>query len=210
MVDQPRRQIAYKLRIADILKGQYVKKDGWQPNVVLVNGTEVSRVNIIATVVTKPVPEQNYVSVLLDDGTGKITLRSFEEAGPVNRIDIGEVVLVIGRPREYNSEKYVIPEIVKRINNQKWVELRQAELKESRFENDEKATEVKAEEMTDTLQSMSGRICDLIRKYDSGDGADYQQIVDSLNSPGGELAIEQLLKEGEIFEIRPGKLKLLE
>jgi RPA family protein len=202
MAEQIKRQVAVKLRIVDILNARYIKKEGWQPNVITVNDHEISRVNVIATVVTKPEP--GVPSIVVDDGSGKIVVRSFDEPSPISRAGIGDVILLIGRPREFNSERYVIPEIIRKIENPKWIELRLKELAAPQPERNETAGEPAP------ADSLHGKICDMIRKYDSGNGADYQQIVDQLNSPSSELAIEQLLEQGEIFEIRPGKLKVLD
>lgn len=203
MADYQRRQIAYKVRVADIINCQYVKKEGWQPNSILVADKEVSRVNLIATVVTKPVQEFNYVYILLDDGTGKIAARSFDEKVNLSSVDIGDAVLVIGRPREYNNDRYVIPEIIRKIANPKWIDLRHLELKWLMINPAEQKN-------GGQKPSLAGQAYQLIKKYDSGDGAVYEQVVKDLNSDNAEELIEKLLKEGEIFEIKPGRLKVLE
>ncbi|MCK5854229.1 MAG: hypothetical protein KAG56_03340, partial [Sulfurovaceae bacterium] len=45
-----------------------------------------------------------------------------------------------------------------------------------------------------------------IKILDKGDGADYEDV---LNKVKDEKMIQMLLEDGEIFEIKPGKLKLL-
>ena len=45
---------------------------------------------------------------------------------------------------------------------------------------------------------------------DNGDGADTEDIITSANMDNTEDIIKSLLEEGEIFEVRPGKLKVLE
>ena len=207
MVDRPKRQVAYKIRIGDILKSSYLKREGWQPNVISIANKDVSRVNLIATVVSKPLAEQNFLQVVVDDGTGKIALRSFEEPTPISSVDIGDIVLVVGRIREYGNEKYILPEIIKKIGNPKWIDVRRLELGEMATESDQTIYEGGPEERQKT--SMSGTILAILQKCDLGDGVDTQQVVEQLPGESCEETIEQLLKEGEIFEIRPGRLKLL-
>jgi RPA family protein len=124
-----KRQAAMKLWIADLLSGQYVKEEGWTPNYVLTqSGRKVSRVNLIGAVVSLPTVEANYRNLMLDDGTGKVAVRSFDEADPFQGVGLGDVVFVIGRPREYSSELYIMPEIVKKVQNKLWIEARKLEL----------------------------------------------------------------------------------
>ena len=93
-------------------------------------GLKVSRVNIIAAMIYKS-EDFNYSSAVIDDGTGRIQLRSFENNAYFSKIDVGDIVLIIGKIREFNNEKYIVPEILKRINNAKWVDVRRLELKNS-------------------------------------------------------------------------------
>ena len=75
-----KRQVAYKVRIKDISEGQYVRVGGWEPNyVILGNDQKVSRINLIGTVVAKE-NANNYQSFLMDDGSGRISVRSFQDS----------------------------------------------------------------------------------------------------------------------------------
>ena len=121
------RSIAVKAKIKDILEGQYFVEEGWTPNYLLTkNNKKISRVNILAIVLNK---ENNgsLTSFQLDDGTGKITARSFEEIPAINDLNIGTSVLIIGRIREYNQEKYLSPEIIKEVDKL-WLKHRSLEL----------------------------------------------------------------------------------
>ena len=42
MADDYKRQIAYKVNASIINSSKYVRKDGWDPNYIVVNGKEVS------------------------------------------------------------------------------------------------------------------------------------------------------------------------
>ena len=116
-----KRQVAYKIRVSDILNGN-LEKEEFSGNIRLSN-TNVSRVNIIATVIYKS-EEFNYSSTVVDDGTGKIQLRSFENNSYFSKADVGDAVLVIGKIRDFNGEKYIMPEIFKKIEDSKWADVR--------------------------------------------------------------------------------------
>jgi RPA family protein len=182
------RQVARKVRISDILSGSYVRVEGdWEPNYIkAADGTVFSRVNIIATVCQEPSDGM----AMIDDGTGQIMLRSFDR--PLQRCALGDTILVIGRPREYNGERYLMPEIIKRIEEKGWIEYRNRELKRP------------------APMSLFDRAIAAIKSLDSGAGADTDSVIKALNDNGAEKLIESLLKEGEIFELSPGRLKLIE
>jgi len=204
-----KRQIAFKVRIKEIINGKYIKEEGWQPNYIITNNnTQISRINLIGTVVSTPADEEvNYQSITLDDGTGRISVRIFEQNNLFNNINIGEVILVIARPREYNNQIYLLPEILKKIEDKGWIKVRELELKqESKIEN-KKTEETKEEIIEDIQESILDKIINFIKEKDSGDGVDFEEVLKQIDE---EEAIKELLKKGELFEIRPGILKVLE
>ncbi len=203
MEKQQKRQVAYKVRIKDILDGEYVKEEGWMPNYVrLVDGAKVSRVNIIGTIVLKT-DEQNYKSIIIDDASGKLPVRSFEEHELFNGVEIGDVVLIIGRPREF-GEKYIVPEIIKKINDQAWIEVRKVELKKPELKVNEEKIDEKA------ISNPADKIFSLIKEADKGNGVDIEDIIKRSNISDAEKIIRGLLEEGEVFELKPGRIKVLE
>lgn len=220
MEKSQKRQIAYKVKINDILKGEYVKEEGeWVPNYIRVGDKKVSRVNLMAVVVSKQDLENtNYQNLLVDDGSGKISIRSFEEGISFDNIDVGDFVLIIGRPREYFNEKYIVSEILKKVDEPLWVEVRKLELehKKEAKEGISKAEselvgqedEVKEEEIG--VSDINKKIFDLIKEIDMGEGADTQEVITKSDIDEAEDIINRLLEQGEVFEIKPGKLKVLE
>src|SRR3990167_4730056 len=113
-----KRQVAYKVRIDDINNSVFSKDDSLAGYIRL-NGLAVSRANMIAFVVYKNESGSNFESIMVDDGSGKISLRSFENKVIFSPLEVGDVVNIIGKIREYNNEKYIIVESVKKLNNKK-------------------------------------------------------------------------------------------
>ncbi len=196
-----KRQPAIKLKVNDLINGKYKKEEGWKPNYVTTSFGKVSRVNIIAVLISKD-PEQN--SFLIDDGSASINVKSFEEKN--FDVNIGDVVLVIGKPREWNSQKYILPEIVKKIGDKRWVEIRKKEL----GNRNEAIVEDKVEIEEEIFESPYQKVLDIIKGLDSGEGADYQEVLAKARLLDGEKIITSLLEQGEVFEIRSGRLKILE
>ncbi len=213
-----KRQVAYKVKINHILKGEYVKEEGeWTPNYIMLGDKKISRVNLMAVAVAKQNLENtNYQNLMIDDGSGRISIRSFDENNNFNNIEVGDIILVIGRPREYLNEKYIVSEILKKINDPLWVELRKLELSDKKAveedhtdnnKSDVKKEEVKEEKIEDDINT---KIFNLIKESDNGEGADTEDIIKKSNLEKAEEIITKLLEQGEVFEIKPGKLKVLE
>ena len=221
-----KRQAAIKVRVRDIINGKYVKEEGWLPNyIAMQNGGKASRVNIIGTIVFKSNEENfNYKNFVIDDGSGKISVRSFEKEDNISKFDVGDAVLIIGRPREFNNEKYIIPEIAKSIQNPMWIEVRKlelelnknfgAEMNDKNINENEAARNTivpeEAEEVNANVKSDSDVIYDLIKKLDAGNGVQIEEVIEKSNSADAEKLINILLENGNIFEVKPGKVKVLE
>lgn len=224
MPEFQKRQTSFIVRISDILRGSYVKEEGWQPNYIKIGNKKFSRVNVIATVISKP-EEEPFKAMVVDDGA-RISIRSFEEADVFKGFEIGDIVLIIGRPREYAEQKYIMPEIIKKLD-ERWAELRKLQLEkleleekeetsldvEERKEEKEKEQEVKKEEAPEKEKVMDTKmqhIFELVKELDIGDGADFEAVMNKADVQNPEKIIRALLEQGEIFELRPGKLKVLE
>ena len=73
--------------------------------------------------------------------------------------------------------------------------------------------------MNETLKTAKGevfvaitsdRILEIIRELDDGQGAAVEKVLAKAGRPDAETMLTNLLAEGEIFEIRPGRVKVLE
>ena len=195
-----KRQIAVKARIETLLNNEFVKKEGWEPSYILKEKTKLSRVNIIATIISKEGEPIN--QIVIDDGSGRINVRSFDDEEFGQQMNIGEVALLVGRPREYGSERYLLGEIIKKVENKDWIKIRELELK---YEKPSEPTEKVEEKAPNTIIE----IVNIIRELDDGDGANYEEVLTKTKGPEADNSIKNLLQQGEIFEIKPGKLKIL-
>ena len=201
-----KRQVAYKARVSDILNSGFAKDD-MSAGYIKLNGFNVSRVNVIASIILKSGDEHSYNSAMIDDGTGRIILRTFENTNLFSGVDVGDIVLVVGKIRVYNNERYIFPEIVKKLEKTEWMSLRKIELKDNIIEADNLAA---GEIVEDTIQNTNQEVYTLIKRLDSGEGASIEEVISESKNPDAEKIIGRLLENGDVFEIRPGKLKVLE
>jgi len=201
-----KRQTAYKIRIKDILNSMYIKREGFNPNYLEISGKKISRVNVIGVVVQKSVIN-NFKTVVVDDGSGEISARIFENDALLENIQIGNVILVIGRPREFASEKYVLIEIIKKIETD-WAKVRKLELNlDIKTANIDFKSERLQSEIV--IESPKNKIIKLIKTLDEGEGVLVENIPVNSNEDIDKI-VSVLLKEGDVFEVKPGKLKVLE
>lgn len=202
-----RRQTAFKCSISDINKGMFVRKPGWESNYVMTDYGDFSRINIISVVISR---EDN--SLVLDDGSGQLVARFFEKQIPED-IDVGHVVIIIGRPREFNAVVYLSPEIIKNIDK-RWISYRKKELSLIKKIRDvstlktEKRPEPQLIESETTMNSKE-RIIKLISELDSGQGAEMDNIIRLSKIGNCEEILNDMIMKGEIYEIRPGKIKII-
>ncbi|MBI4453835.1 hypothetical protein HY636_04290 [Candidatus Woesearchaeota archaeon] len=236
---------AYIVKIEDINSGSYVKvNEEFSPDYVIVGEKKVSRVNIIAIVIDTQ-SEERFNNLTIDDGTGSIQVRDFGNKYNFARFNIGESIRVIGKPREFNNQIYLVPEIIKPLKDRKWIELRKVELKKQNIipkpngekaykessepkksaENKESEKRIEKTESNATkhyqeeeiigditenkTENKIEKVLNVIKELDTGNGADIEEIIMKSNVLDCEKIITNLIKEGEVFEIKAGKIKVL-
>ncbi|MBT3577818.1 hypothetical protein HN499_03345 [archaeon] len=236
-MDQQLRQTAYKVWISDLLNKQIQKEEGeWSPSYILVDNKRVSRVNVVATVVMKYTAEdKSYATLTIDDSSADVQIKAWkEDVATVESVDIGDTVLFIGRVREYNSQLYLTPEIIKPLDKSEWLDLRKKELEviygsraastpEIQPVATEAPKEAQKQEASITIQEETvssekptendrQKILNTIESLDKNEGADIVEVIEASKVPEEEAnsIMQELLKEGEIFEIKAGKLKIIE
>ena len=123
-----KRQVACKIPLQLIHQGEYIIEKEQEPNYLKTGEEEkIYRVNVIAVIINKEKIGM-ITNLLLDDGTDKIIARLFEESKAIRTGEVGDVIQIIGRIRLYNEEKYISPEIIKKIDPL-WLKTRMEELK---------------------------------------------------------------------------------
>lgn len=221
------RSTAKLCKISELITGKYIKNEGWTPNFVITDYGKIKRANIMGIIVNN-----DNTSCIIDDGTGKIMVRDFNNT---IKTEIGELVVIIGKPRQFGQEMFLNNEIIKRIKNMKWVEFRKKELlsrkkekinipsdyldvetdvKEEILIKEENIFEVPTLEplVKSNVKTKGGkaeRIIELIEKFDSGDGAHIENVIKESGLDDTETIIKSLTEEGEVFQVKPGRLKVM-
>lgn len=201
-----KRNIAYKLRINDILVGKPILENERFSFLELGN-KRIVRVNIIGNVIDKydSTGEKKYTFLTIDDGSGQIKLKSFgDDATILNNKVQGQTIVVIGVLRFFNNEIYISPEIVKEMPPE-YLLIRKLEL-----EKEQKS--FSAPLQREQIVALKDKILDLIKNSDSEGGVEIEQIILKIRESSPDVInqeVKRMLEEGIIFEPRPGKLRYL-
>jgi len=231
----PERMTAKKVRIADIAGGEWVQQDGMEPSfVVAKTGEKVSRARVLATIVSKFLSEDgNFGSVTIDDGTDTIRAKCFKDMAPLEKAEIGQLVDLIGKVREYNGEIYVMPEVIRHVSDPNLLLLRKLEIMKRNRELKDSGGDgvtasgvegakagpggkaVKPEKMGDDEQAKAKAGSDDLRKKvlgiigSSKDGIGYAELIKESGQTEDKVdsVVNELLSEGICYEPTPGRIR---
>ncbi len=216
------RHTALKVWIRWLIEGKFISNPGWESNYIGYNDMKIGRANIVGVVVQKSASKVlNYDYIVVDDGTGRIAVRAFEERQMLQDLQIGDLVNVIGKPREYGAEVYLVPEIARRIDDPLWAEVRKRELERVSSTIMQPAQERIAaktapqqpgseKEEDDAIITPRDKLLTAIRALDDGNGVEVETILArSADAQAGKM-LQGMLLRGDIFEVKPGRIKILE
>ncbi len=215
------RSTAYRVRISSLINGEFLRQEGFNPSYIIIDENQVSRVNIIATVVSKYLTEDgNYCALKLDDGSETIRVKAFSaDVANIKDVKVGSFVRFIGKVKHYNDETYLVPEVIKQELDPNWLIVDHIELGKPEFKEVEERPKAKsaAKEEPEVMEISASdnpntKIVELIKAHDSGNGAPMDDVLKNSKIAEKEAKdiILNLLKSGEVFEPKKGILKLLE
>lgn len=163
---------------------------------------DISIARVLGDVVFKFLGENNYGFVVVDDGTETIRASIFDSS-KISNINVGDIVDVIGRVKDYEGEKYIAIEIIKKIENPNWEILRKLEIlnKEKEKDNEMNIVEEKIEDPEKVIMSC----------FEKKDELSIQELknLTQFDEDMIKETVKKLMLDGEIFEPRPGRLKLI-
>ena len=205
-----KREIAHKIRIGDLLRGQQIFQDNeaekkWIKCVEL-GDKNIVRINLIANVVDKfeSDGQTKFATITLDDGSGQIRARLFgEETTKFNDFVQGDTLIIIGMLRSYNGELYIMPEILKK-QNPKYLLVRKLEIEKS-------FPPQQTTEQKNGVKVLRDELIDMIKTSESNEGIEKEDMILKIKSKPNLITqeINKLLEEGIIYEPKPGRVRYL-
>jgi RPA family protein len=205
--EQFKRNIAYKLRIGDILIGKPIL-DNERFSFLELGDKKVIRINLVGNIVDKyeSEGESKYLSLTLDDGSGQIKLKCFgDDSDKFRNILQGQTILVIGLLRVFNNEIYVSPEIIKEIDI-RYLLIRKLEIEKERNKNNNPSMQ------RGQINAARDRILEMVKNSETQGGLETDYLIINLREISPAVInqeLKRLLEDGIIFEPRPGKVRWL-
>jgi len=201
------RQTAYKLWIANILNSQFHNgQEEFDPDYIIFNNNNISRVNIIGNVIDTFSNEDNsYSTIILDDNSATIRIKSFgKETDILNNIKKGDIVLVVGRLKEYQNETYIVPDFVKILEDPNWDLLRKIELMKSIGKI------IKQVIKNEIISPVRNNIYKIIKER-GDNGINIEEIKQMINIDDQEVEsiLNKLIEDGEIYQDKPNNYRAI-
>ena len=205
------RHTAYKVWINDIHKSDVkVAEEGF--SYLGIGENKVVRMNLFGSVIDK-FSAESYGTIVIDDSSGNIRLRVWsDDLYMVENLEVGELVFVVGRWADYDGERYFRPEIIRKVSVD-WALLRRLELNKTYgAPSKEEKVDIKEEvkEIEEVPPSLSARevVMNLIEKFDELSEEDLVS-KSKVKKEVLDVAVQDLLKEGEIFSPKKGFYRLV-
>lgn len=203
-----KRNVAYKLRIGDLLQGKPIMNGERFAHLEL-GDKKIVRVNIIGNVVDKyeSSGETRYIFLTADDGSGQIKLKVFgDDVVKFKNFNQGETVVIIGVLRHWNNETYIQPEIIK-VQDPKYLLVRKLEIEKERTINSSGMQIEKSQ-----VIALRDKLLDKIKSSEEDGGIEIDKLIIEIRESSPELInseIKKLIEDGIVFEPRPGKIRYL-
>ncbi len=116
---------AIRCEVSDIIDGRYDTDDG--PRVISPYGVEIRRAVLLGFVIDNYYSD-NYASFTLDDGSGTIRAKGWgADAEALRNVEPHSFVMVIGKVREYEGERYIVPEVIRFVPDPNYLTLHKLE-----------------------------------------------------------------------------------
>ena len=203
---QFKRNIAFKLRIGDILAGKPLIEN--ERFIALELGEKrVIRINIIGNIIDRygGEGEKKFTIITLDDGSGQIKAKAFgDDIKRIENANQGQTILIIGVLRHFNNELYISPEIVREMDS-KYLLVRKMEV-------DKKKSKTTEPLPRDQIVAVRDKILGAIKAAEEDGGIEMDKLIMTLSTIAPVIInqeVEKFLEEGIIFEPRPGKVRYL-
>ena len=210
MPEIKKREVAYKVRVSELLQGNPVfeEKDGANRFRLLELGNrQIIRINLIANIIDKYQSdgERRFASITVDDGSGQIRARVFgEDFNKFDNFSQGDTVILIGLLRSFNNELYILPEVIRKMDP-RYLLIRKLEV-------DKSYQPTNLSPKKQEIRAVRDEVITLIKNAETREGIDKEEIILSLKNQEPELIsqeIQKLLEEGIIYEPKPGRVRYL-
>jgi len=200
---ETKRLTAKKASLEEIISGKFIKKSGFESSYILTTlGRKLSRVRVLGLIVDKFIsPDERYATITIDDSSETIRCKAFVNVKVFDNYNLGDLVDVFGKLREYNTEVYVMPEIIKKVNSN-FETLRLLELEKIFREQKDKIKTVQdLKKKTSDLNELKIAARELIPSEDAEGILEAQETIENIVEEKNVEKIETKTKILKLIEI---------
>ncbi|WXG42949.1 MAG: hypothetical protein WED04_02555 [Promethearchaeati archaeon SRVP18_Atabeyarchaeia-1] len=153
----------------------------------------------------------DYGVISIDDGSGfLIQIKTWSgETSAVEKMAVGDMIDVVGKVKKKNADVYVIPSIVRKIEDPNWETVRELEImKDSLVES--KARLTRSAPPTPHSKSIESEILEIIEGGSNSVGVEYKELIKRIEHSSEEeikKTLKELLDQGKIYESRPNRYR---
>ncbi|MHA1906554.1 MAG: hypothetical protein ACW98Y_04610 [Candidatus Thorarchaeota archaeon] len=212
------RMVAIRASVADIVNGTFGDDNG--PRVISPEGVELRRVLLVGNIVDQVTGNNNFASITIDDGTETIRAKAWgAEANMLQAVSGDMLAIVVGKVREYENEVYVVPEIVREIDDPNLMTLHKLERRKAilrlggmevkptsksedsgtlmSYDTSQEDKSKTPSKSTSAAKGLAGEILEFIKKNESSGGVRIEEIAKHFEAKG----IESLKIQLELIDL---------
>jgi hypothetical protein len=197
-----------RVHIADIIIDEKPESTGpkrEQPASVKIFGT------ILDKRIFRSEGKVDYGVISVDDGSGfMIQIKTWgSDTKTLEKAGRGDMVDVVGKVRYKDGAAYIVPIIVRKIDDPNWETLRELEIIQDHLRRN-KIRRTAPLPSSRQLANVESKVLEIIESADSNTGVLYSELIERIeHSAEDEIkkALKELLKQGRIYESRPGRYK---
>jgi len=174
-----------------------------------------SEVKIFGTVLSKNLYKTEgkveYGVLVISDGSGPtIQIKAWgNDASALDQFEKGELIDVVGKVRQKKDEIFLVPEIVKKLDDPNWRIVRELEIIEDYLRRN-KARMRSPFRSDDKERDLRTEIISIIDAKGGNTGIDFTELAKCIKHSNEEeikKTLNELLDQGTICETRPGRYR---
>lgn len=176
---------------------------------------DLGEVKIFGTILSKKIyrteGKVEYGALLVDDGSGSvIEVKAWgNSTATLDRFEQGGLIDVIGKVKHGKDEIFIVPEIIKRLDDPNWGTVRELEIIEDYLRRS-KARILSPARSDHQKVNLKAEIIGIIDKEGGSAGIDFTELIKCIKHSNEEeikKTLNELLDQGIICEIRPGRYR---
>ncbi|UCG03589.1 MAG: hypothetical protein JSW11_06295 [Candidatus Heimdallarchaeota archaeon] len=201
------------MRIASITRSQLIKDDEERWRLVTPNGENIFRLWIAGIITEIFTGDNNYVGLQVEDGTGAIVVKTWDER--LDQFQKWDNIEVLGQiqisERDENIDVFISPDIFQSISDDNWFLVHRLKI----IQQLQRGASIEVESAKigglelgiASVEDLKTKLRKAVKNLDKGNGVTYDQLVKifpNVDEIQIDEAITELLESGEFFEPKAG------